>query len=1057
MRVELISKRFVGRIFLTVAAMLFTVAVSAQNYVPQANHRLAKTINTEWTFNYLPDEEEVKGVYELPTFDDSAWSCIAVPHTWQTYETTRELHPYIRNAAASDNPYWWNGWGWYRKRIVIGEEYRDRRICFEFDGVQKYSKVYLNGKYLGDHKGGFTSFYVDATDAVEFGKENVLVVAVQNALNDKYRIPPMNAGNWVVYGGIVRDVRLVITDRVSVPFQGSYKHEGGTFITAPEVSARQASVRIRTYVGNQRPEAAAVTLQTVVTDADGQIVKRLESSKSIEPGTIAEFDQSIPRLRNPKLWSPDSPYIYHAYSEIYVGRELVDVYHSTFGIRSISWDYDIHRLILNGKVTHLHGINRHEEFPWLGAAFPKWIAQRDMEDMKFGLDINYMRTAHYPNDPSVYEFMDRHGICINEELPNIKNQNFSKEVQEQNCREMIRRDRNHPSIIIWSMGNETDHACDSRYAAEEDPTRIITVRQPYNDSYNPEFCKHTDKEMPVESYLRCTIRGWYDKDDMNLEPSDGQWAGTDYWQHLRSRSSKNPISEHNGTVWLYADHGADREYVNSPLKHVNPKGWVDSWRTPKYVYYLWQANFSRKPMVHIQPHFWRSQYVGQKKMITVDSNCAKVELWVNGRKIGEKRPNVDNNFCVEFPDVTIEQGVIEAVATHRNGTVVKDRVVMAGEPAALTIRVSADRMMSTPDNIVEFKVDIVDKDSVHVYGANNTLKFHVEGPATLVGPDVYISDRNKHEEYEGTMYIDAPVINLIRATGETGTVTITASATGLRSASATVEVVDYVDPSPLPGISEPRLNREGRKPVAINLSQANFVPAPEEMKQFAGEVSFPIAQQAEFRTLADAFVREQNPGIDVSTPEFRYMLDAFAAILASTAHYTGERGYIVADDYNFIANQYNVSRAITKRLASRNLPEGYVRYMTNYYAKMIVRDGKDMNYLAVCDLIDRIPEGGEAVWVGAESPSADMKAVDDTDLKTLLAKVCPQIEKLDKDAKKRAYKLVTALNPSIKYKSIRDKKTKVRTDSYTIGRNSVVLIPDFKALTTKKFPDNKKL
>lgn len=207
-----------------------------------------------------------------------------------------------------------------------------------------------------------------------------------------------------------------------------------------------------------------------------------------------------------------------------------------------------------------------------------------MEDMKFGLDINYMRTAHYPNDPSVYYFMDRNGICINEELPNIKNQNFSKEVQEQNCREMIRRDRNHPSIVIWSMGNETDHACDSRYAVEEDPTRIITVRQPYNDSYNPEFCKHTDKEMPVESYLRCTIRGWYDKDDMNLEPSDGQWAGTEYWQHKLSRNPKKPISEHNGTVWLYADHGADREYVGAPLKHINPKGWVDSWRTPKYVY-----------------------------------------------------------------------------------------------------------------------------------------------------------------------------------------------------------------------------------------------------------------------------------------------------------------------------------------------------------------------------------------------------------------------------------------------------------------------------------------
>lgn len=293
---------------------------------------------------------------------------------------------------------------------------------------------------------------------------------------------------------------------------------------------------------------------------------------------------------------------------------------------------------------------------------------------------------------------------------------------------------------------------------------------------------------------------------------------------------------------------------------------------------------------------------------------------------------------------------------------------MSGEPAALTIKMSADKMMSTADNIVEFKVDIVDKDGVHVYGANNTLKFHVEGPATLVGPDVYISDRNKHEEYEGTMYIDAPVINPHPRRRQDGTVTDQPPrATGLKPASATVEVVGLCRSLTAAGHHRTPPEPGGRQPVAVNASQANFVPAPEEMHLFPGEVSFPIARQQDFRTLTQAFVREQNPGIDTSTPEFRYMLDAFSTILASTAHYAGDRGYIVADDYNFIAGQFNVSRAITKHLASKQLPKAYVDYMTNYYAKMIVRDGKDMNYLAVCELIDRIPEGGEAVWTGRKS------------------------------------------------------------------------------------------
>lgn len=1006
--------------------------------------RIEKKINTEWTFNYFPDEKKVEGVYENPGFDDSKWSAVAVPHTWQTYETTHELHPYIRNASAGDNPYWWNGWGWYRKHIKIGRMYEGKRIRFEFDGVQKYSEIYLNGILLEKHKGGFTSFYADATDAVRFDEDNVLVVAVNNTLNDKDRIPPMNAGNWVVYGGITRDVRLVITDKVNIPFQGSYKHEGGTFIVTEKASKKEATLNIKTYVGNYGDKSTTVKLLTTIYDAESRKVLSTEETHSVGAGDISMFEHASEKIKKPHLWSPDSPYLYTAVSDVIVSGKTVDRYYTEFGIRTVSWDYDIHRLVLNGEPIHLHGINRHEEYIWLGQAFPKWIAQRDMEDMKFGLDINYMRTAHYPNDPSVYRFMDHNGICINEELPNIKNQDFNTKVQEQNCREMIRRDRNHPCIVIWSMGNETDKACDSRFADEEDKSRIITVRQPYNESYNPKFCHHTDKEMPVESYLRCTIKGWYDTDDRNLTPSDGQWAGTDYWQHKVSRNGKRPISEHNGTVWLYADHGADREYTDAPLKHVNPKGWVDSWRTPKYVYYLWQANFSRKPMVHIQPHFWRAKYIGQKKMITVDSNCDIVELYVNGKKIGQAKPGAANDFCVEFNDVEICMGEIKAVATHSNGTVVEDKVVMSGAPAALTVTASHEMMFASRDNIVEFKVDIVDSDGNHVIGANNTLHFQVEGPASLVGPDVYVSDRDKHEEFEGTMYIDVPVTSLVRAVGKPGEVTFTVSSLGLRSASVTIPVL----PAPrevIDGIEEPELDIEGRAPVAINTSEANFIKAPSEMKDFAGEVTFPIGERGNFKSLMDDFIRKENPHLDTDCVEYPYLLDRFTAILESTANYTEERGYVVADDYNFLVNQFNTSRAITKYIAKLNVGEDYKRSLSEYFAKAIVRDGNDKNYISTCETISNIPEGGFVVKVNEKS-----------DLKDIISSVCPDYSKLSNDLYKRACKFITMINPGVTYKSVRNKKTKVRTDYFTVSAGSVILIPDAISVTSVK-PIDKKL
>jgi hypothetical protein len=596
------------------------------------------------------------------------------------------------------------------------------------------------------------------------------------------------------------------------------------------------------------------------------------------------------------------------------------------------------------------------------------------------------------------------------------------------------------------MGNETDDAMDSRIAWEEDKTRILTVRQPYSDAYNPEFCKHTDREMPVESFLRCTIRGWYDKDDANFEPGDHQWAGTDYWQHLTSRQrTRTPISDFNGTVWLYADHGADREYTNAPLKHVNPKGWRDSYRVPKYVYYLWQANFAKTPMVHIQPHFWRERYLGTKQMFTIDSNCETVELFVNGKSMGKKNPVKEEHFVVEFKDIEVVRGTVEAVGTYKDGRQVRDRVVMSGQPARLTIEATARQMMCTPDNVVEFTVSIVDRDGVHVYGANPPLRFQVDGPAKLIGPDMYISDREKNGAYEGTMYIDVPVSNLIRGIGKPGRVTITVTAPGLESASTTIDVLPWTDPAPVGGIAEPSLNTEGREPVKVNLSRVTLA-APEEMKFFSAEITFPKSQQAQYRELTKNELIRLNPGIDPSSVDFEHVLDAFMDILASTTNFTGTRGYVVADDSNFIGGQYNLSRAITTYLQDKDFPQAWKDEMIRYYAELIVGRGYHRNFVAERALLDRVPTGGKAVFVGTGSGLADVMEIDDTNLITLLPKVHPELASWSDNDKRRALMLITAVNPPVI-------RTRPRTggDVFTITKGKVILIPDMESLL-ESFP-----
>ena len=263
------------------------------------------------------------------------------------------------------------------------------------------------------------------------------------------------------------------------------------------------------------------------------------------------------------------------------------------------------------------------------------------------------------------------------------------------------------------MGNETDDAVDSKFAVEEDPTRLIHARDIYNDSAG-KYVVTTSKELALESLLRCTIRGWYNADVKNLEPASVQQTGHETWQHDRNardiinrNQGRTPDDRANVNTWLYEDHGADREYANSPLKHVNPKGFVDCWRTPKYFYYLWQAYYADKPMVFIHPHFWRSQYLGQKQEIVVDSNCDVVELKVNGRTVGALKPRFEEANVVRFKDVPIEQGILTAEG-RKDGQVVTTTVVMAGPPARLTLSANPGGFEAGLDSVAIVRADIVD-------------------------------------------------------------------------------------------------------------------------------------------------------------------------------------------------------------------------------------------------------------------------------------------------------------------------------------------------------------
>jgi hypothetical protein len=995
--------------------------------------RIEKIINSQWTFNYFPDDKADKG-YETSGYDDSKWPAVSIPHTWSTYETTGGIHPFIKDAAESDNPYWWTGWGWYRKHFTINQSYSDYKVFIEFEGVQKYCKVWINGKYLGDHKGGYGSFDFDITPYYNRGKDNVIAVAVNNLRNDQYAIPPMAAGNFNVYGGIYRDVTIVIKDKLHIPMQGSASHEGGTFITTPGLTAKQGAVRIQTWVKNDYPQARSCLMNTYIIDASNKIVQVIKSKFTINQGQLYKFDQTSKPVKNPHLWSPDDPYLYKVYSEILDGTRITDSYTSPLGFRWFKWDYKENFLYVNGKKTVIHGGNRHQEYPWLGDAIPKWITLMDFKDIDENLNYNFMRTAHYPNDKMVYELADKYGTVIDEESPSIKNQAFSVEVQEQQMKEMIRRDRNHPSIMFWSMGNETNRAVDSKFAVAEDTTRIITARR-VTDGSAGAFVKHTDDNLPLENLLRCTIRGWYNKDVKDLEPSDQQQCGTEeHQQNMLKASGK--FGTGNLCTWLYEDHGADREYLNSPMLHVNPKGYVDVYRIPKYAYYFWQATYSEKPMVFIQPHFWRQQYLGQKKDFVVYSNCDKVGLKVNGTSKGILVPDESNFHSVTFKDITVENGTVTVVGT-KAGKSVTTQIVLAGEPSKIVLTGSHQKISPDRGSVVILTADITDSRGNHVYGTTNTLKWSVTGPAALAAPAVYESDINKNQSMEGVWYMDMPVSSLIRSTGKPGKIHVSVSASGLASGSFDIVAEEVKTDNSV--IAEPVLSEEGRRPVSRpELVVDRLDEIPKEISLIFTDLNLGTLDRRGYARSIREYILKNNPANDSTTVEFKTLVDMFAT------HLVNNNGLLVADDFNFNADHYNNCRLISDYINATKLPPLFKEGLKKYYAETIIIKGSEKNAGDEMNWMNWIPSGGTVVISQEGNTPAWPKGTvitNKTDLVDLITAVHPVFAKYSDEARERALIFISKMNPYVKASASGEKIT------YIAEKGKPILIPLIKFIS----------
>ena len=708
-------------------------------------------------FNYLTKAASIhnEGPY-TPKFDASGWTIVDLPHDWVV-----DL-PYAAEASHSHGyktvgyKYPETSVGWYRKTFTMPAEDYGKHLWLQFDGIFRDARVWVNGFYLGHEPSGYATQVYDISEYLNYGGENLVCVRADATLEE----------GWFYEGaGIYRHVWLNKASKVSVaPF--------GTFVysefavpyslrgeTKPDLS--QAALNIETIVHNMGSVPASYSLKHTLIDAVGTTIGTCEVEGSNllakEEGKV----HGIISVENPHLWSCEDPYLYTVVTDVYVDGKLTDTYKTTTGIRHIKFDCD-RGFLLNGEGVKLKGVNMHQDHAGVGSGIPDGLQEwRILQLKKFG--CNAYRSSHNPMTPALLDICDRLGILVIEEN---RLTGINKEHTELLGR-MIRRDRNHPSIILWSVGNEewglewnelgTRIAESMReYCHRFDPTRLMTVAS----SSGPHILIPADVagynyilQNPAEQHRanypqRCALgseettgcgtRGVYFNITDGREPSavdsgNGRMAAFNRYKHGPD-SLYNCIergwkfyAERDYLAGLFYWTGFD--YRGEPNPMVFPAtssefGILDYCGFPKDEAYYLKAWWTDEPVLHILPHWNLDGHEGEKVSVWVYSNCDEVQLTVNGKNLGRKKMPVNGHLEWE---TVYKPGYVKAVGYKNGRKVMEERIETTGEA------VEAVWSYETVGDIMVAQVEMRDAKGRFVPTANCTIDFTAQEGYRVLG------------------------------------------------------------------------------------------------------------------------------------------------------------------------------------------------------------------------------------------------------------------------------------------------------------------------------------
>ncbi|WP_396198497.1 beta-galactosidase GalA [Flavobacterium sp.] len=728
-----------------------------------------------------------------PKFVDSTWQKINVPHDWlvelpfvKSEQVEMDSHGYKPVGGAYPE----TSIGWYRKHFLVDKSKSNKRFEIQFDGIYRNAEIWLNGFYVGTNFSGYVGNSFDVSDYINFEGDNVLVI----------RVDATQYEGWFYEGaGIYRHVWLQITDKIFIP-------EDGVFVYA-DVKDKKATVTVETTVQNNLLNQANTTVYSYITDRKGTVLAKTATQKIKLDSRKGQTIKQQVAIKNPELWSLENPYLYRVVSVLQSENQIDHQTKTRFGIKTVKFDAK-EGFFLNGKPLKIQGTNNHQDHAGIGSALPDYMQYYRIKLLK-EMGCNAYRASHNAPTPELLEACDSLGMLVLDEQRLL---NSSPEYIDQFTR-ILKRDRNHPSVFLWSIGNEEQNIQGNEYGKkiaqtllaiqkDIDPTRTSTYAADMgNDfkgvnevipirgfNYREYAVADYHKDHPNQPLLgtemgsTVTTRGIYEKDETRAYVPDQDI--THPWWASKAETWWKLAAENNywlgGFIWT----GFDYRGEPTPYKWPNINshfGIMDVCGFPKNIYYYYKSWWTNEDVLHLSPHWNWPDKVGKPIDVWVNSNADEVELFLNEKSLGKK--TMERNSHLQW-NVLYEPGTLEAIA-YKKGKKITAKIETTGQATTVVLTPDKTILMADGKDATVVNISITDEKGREVPTANNLLAFTISENAKIIGvgngdPSSHEADTCKEGNWQKSAFNGKCQV-IIQAGKNVGDIKLEAKSNGLKS------------------------------------------------------------------------------------------------------------------------------------------------------------------------------------------------------------------------------------------------------------------------------------